>query len=190
MALQSYGPAVDAPAATGSPDLKGALARRTAAILVTVFAASVFLSLLMFPLFRIYGDSMSPTLDEGDVVATLRPGSLSSGDLVVFSFNNKILLKRVVAGPGDWVDIQADGTVLVNGAELSEPYLTPQQKSLGQVDIALPYQVPDGSYFVLGDHRDVSIDSRLAQVGCIPKDQIVGKVALRVWPINELGPIG
>lgn len=155
--------------------------------LATAFAAAVLLSLFVFPLYRIYGESMAPTLEEGDIVLATRPGSYSTGDLVAFSFNNKILTKRIIAGPGDWVDIDDNGTVYVNGQELQEPYLSDGAKGLGQCDISLPYQVPESKYFVMGDRRLVSVDSRLQQVGCIPTEQIVGKLVLRIWPLPTFG---
>lgn len=157
--------------------------------LLGVFAVAVLLSLYVFPVFRIYGESMSPTLNEGDIVVATRPSDYQTGDLVVFSSNNKILTKRVIAGPGDWVDIDQDGNVSVNGQELDEPYLPDGAKSRGQCDISLPYQVPEGHYFVMGDRRSVSVDSRLTQIGSIPQDQILGKLAFRVWPFESFGPL-
>lgn len=158
--------------------------------LAGVFAAAVLLSLYVFPTFRIYGESMTPTLNEGDIVIATKPGNYKSGDLVAFSFNNKLLTKRVIAGPGDWVNIDADGNVSVNDQPLDEPYLQEGAKSLGQCDISLPYQVPENKYFVMGDRRSVSVDSRLTQVGSIPADQIVGKLSFRIWPLPSFGPVG
>lgn len=158
--------------------------------LVGVFAASVLLSTFVLPTFRIYGQSMSPTLNEGDIVVATKSASYSRGDLVAFSYNNKVLTKRVIGCPGDWVDIDASGNVSINGETIDEPYLQPGAKSLGQCDISLPYQVPEDTYFVMGDKRSVSVDSRLTQVGCIPQDQIVGKLALRVWPLGSFGVVG
>ena len=157
--------------------------------LAAVFAASVLLSLFAFPLFRIYGSSMSPTLGEGDVVVADKPAAFGAGELVAFSYNNKTLAKRVIAGPGDWVDIDASGNVSVNGSTLEEPYLQPGAKSLGRCDISLPYQVPEGTYFVMGDRRDVSVDSRSSQVGCIPAEQIVGRLVFRIWPLSGFGTL-
>ena len=163
------------------------LHRTLAVVLAAAFAAAVLLSLFVFPLYCIYGESMTPTLEEGDIVLATRPGSFHTGELVAFSFNNKILTKRIIAGPGDWVDIAEDGTVSVNGQELKEPYLQEGAKSLGQCDISLPYQVPESKYFVMGDRRSVSVDSRLQEVGCIPTEQIVGKLVLRIWPLPSFG---
>ncbi|MGN0286821.1 MAG: signal peptidase I [Atopobiaceae bacterium] len=165
------------------------LHRNVAFAMAGVFAAAVLLSLYVFPMFRIYGESMTPTLNEGDVVVATKPGGYQTGDLVAFSFNNKLLTKRVIAGPGDWVDIDGDGNVSVNGQQLDESYLPEGAKSLGQCDINLPYQVPENKYFVMGDRRSVSVDSRLQQVGCIPADQIVGKLELRIWPLTSIGPV-
>ena len=164
--------------------------RRNAAFAVAaVFAASVLVSTFVLPTFRIYGSSMTPTLNEGDIVVATKVGSYGRGDLIAFSYNNKLLTKRVVGLPGDWVDIDSDGNVSINGKALDEPYLQPGAKSLGQCDISLPYQVPEGTYFVMGDKRSVSVDSRLSQVGCIPQDQIVGRLAVRVWPLTSVGSV-
>ncbi|MGN8688901.1 signal peptidase I [Atopobiaceae bacterium HCP3S3_F7] len=158
--------------------------------LVGVFAASVLLSTFALPTFKIYGQSMAPTLNEGDIVVATKSPSYGRGDLVAFTYNNKVLTKRAIGCPGDWVDIDANGNVSINGEALDEPYLQPGAKGLGQCDISLPYQVPEDTYFVMGDKRSVSVDSRLAQVGCIPKDQIVGRLVLRVWPLGALGVVG
>ena len=153
--------------------------------LITVAAAAVLVATLLMPVLRIYGTSMTPTLDNGQIVVSVKSGELEPGDVVAFYYNNKILIKRVICGSGDWVDIQQDGTVLVNGQVLDEPYLT--EKALGTCDIELPYQVPDGRVFVMGDHRETSVDSRSTSVGCVAQEQIVGRIFFRVWPLNEFG---
>ena len=153
--------------------------------LITVAAAAVLVATLLLPVLRIYGTSMTPTLDNGQIVVSVKTGELEPGDVVAFYYNNKILIKRVICGSGDWVDIQRDGTVLVNGQVLDEPYLT--EKALGTCDIELPYQVPDGRVFVMGDHRETSVDSRSTSVGCLAQEQIVGRIFFRVWPLNEFG---
>lgn len=153
--------------------------------LITVAAAAVLVATLLLPVLRIYGTSMTPTLDNGQIVVSVKTGELEPGDVVAFYYNNKILIKRVICGSGDWVDIQQDGTVLVNGQVLDEPYLT--EKALGTCDIELPYQVPDGRVFVMGDHRETSVDSRSTSVGCVAQEQIVGRIFFRVWPLNEFG---
>lgn len=148
-------------------------------------AVAVLVSTLMFPIFRIYGDSMEPTLESGDIALGSKIGGVQRGDLVAFYLNNKILVKRVIGLPGDWVDIADDGTVSVNGQALDEPYLQPGEKSKGICNITLPYQVPDGRYFVLGDHRAVSVDSRSSEVGCITSDQVEGKMEAVIWPVSR-----
>lgn len=150
-------------------------------------AVAVLVSTLAFPLFRIYGDSMEPTLESGDVVLAHRAGSINRGDLVAFWLNNRILVKRVMGVPGDWVDIDSDGTVSVNGQKVDEPYLHDGALAFGTVNITLPYQVPDGRYFVMGDNRAVSLDSRVTEVGCVPRDQIAGRLDFRIWPFSTIG---
>ena len=161
--------------------------RGTVAVLVVVAAAAVLISNLLLPILRIYGSSMTPTLVNGDLVAAVRNGTYQRGDIIAFYYNNKILVKRVIGMPGEWVDIDESGTVTIDGEPLEEPYLT--EKALGECDIELPYQVPEGRYFVMGDHRSVSSDSRSSQVGCVSEEQIVGKLLFRLWPLDEIGPI-
>ncbi len=161
--------------------------RGTVAVLVVVAAAAVLISNLLLPILRIYGSSMTPTLVNGDLVAAVRNGTYQRGDIIAFYYNNKILVKRVIGMPGEWVDIDESGTVTIDGEPLEEPYLT--EKALGECDIELPYQVPEGRYFVMGDHRSVSSDSRSIQVGCVSEEQIVGKLLFRLWPFDEFGPI-
>ena len=161
--------------------------RGTVAVLVVVAAAAVLISNLLLPILRIYGSSMTPTLVNGNIVAAVRDGAYQREDVIAFYYNNKILVKRVIALPGEWVDIDEEGNVTVNEIPLEEPYLT--EKALGECDIELPYQVPEGRYFVMGDHRSVSSDSRSSQVGCVPEEQIVGKLVFRLWPFSQFGPI-
>lgn len=164
-------------------------ARNIAFALAAVFAASVLLSLFAFPVFRVYGASMQPTLNDGDIIIADKPTSYQAGDLIAFSYNNKTLTKRIIGCPGDWIDISSDGTVSVNGQTLAEPYLAPGAASRGTCDISLPYQVPEGRYFVMGDKRSVSIDSRSSQVGSVPADQIVGRLEFRIWPLSNIGSL-
>ncbi len=161
--------------------------RNTIYALVTVAAVAVLVATLWMPVLQISGNSMTPTLTGGEVVVTLKGSSFETGDIIAFYYDNKILVKRVIAGPGDWVDIKEDGTVLVNEQELYEPYLV--EKALGDCDITLPYQVPESKIFVMGDHRSVSVDSRNTALGCVAYDQIVGKLMIRVWPFEVLGVI-
>lgn len=158
--------------------------RSTVGMLVTVAAVAVLVATLWMPVFKIYGTSMSPNLSDGEIILSRKTSKFVSGDIVAFYYNNKILIKRVIAQPGDWIDITDDGTVYVNQVRLEEPYLT--EKALGECDIELPYQVPDGKIFVMGDHRSVSLDSRSTAIGCISQEQIVGKITLRIWPLNRL----
>ncbi len=153
--------------------------------LLTASAAAVLVATLWLPVLQIYGQSMTPTLNDGEIVFSVKSNHLEQGDVVAFYYNNKILIKRVIAGPGDWVFIDEDGSVYVNSYLLEEPYVP--EKSFGLTDIELPYQVPDGKYFVMGDHRATSVDSRNTVVGCITMDQIVGKILFRVWPMEQIG---
>lgn len=157
--------------------------RSTVYALVVVAAVSVLVASLWMPVLKIFGTSMSPTLFDGDIVVSINSTNFQNGDMVAFYIENKILVKRCIANPGDWVDIDAAGNVSVNGERLEEPYL--EEKALGECNIKLPYQVPEGKYFLMGDHRSVSVDSRNTAVGCIGKDQIVGKILFRIWPFNE-----
>jgi signal peptidase I len=163
----------------------GRVLRSTIYILVVVAAVSILAAVLLFPVFRIYGSSMNPGLVDGDVVVSVKYTDYEPGDIVAFYYNNRILVKRVIAVSGDWVDIDDDGTVYVNGEELDEPYLI--DKALGECNINLPYQVPDGRIFVMGDHRSVSVDSRSTAVGCVADEQIAGKLLLKIWPFKEIG---
>ena len=161
--------------------------RSTIYVLLTVAAVAVLVATLLLPVLRIYGSSRTPSLSEGDVVVSVKGMNFSRGDVVSFYYNNKILVKRVIAFQGEWVNIDDQGNVYVGGTLLDEPYLT--EKALGECDIQLPYQVPDGRIFVLGDHRSTSVDSRSTTVGCVFEEQIVGKIVYRVWPFSSFGPV-
>ena len=161
--------------------------RSTVYTLVVVAAAAVLVATIWMPVLRTYGASMTPTLNEGDIVVSLKGADFQQGDLVAFYLGNKILVKRCIAGPGQWVDIDADGNVYVDGKQLDEPYLT--EKALGDCDLELPYQVPDNRYFCMGDHRSTSVDSRSSVIGCVSEEQIVGKIVFRVWPLPDFGAL-
>ena len=161
--------------------------RSTIYALITVAAAAVLVATLWMPVLQISGNSMSPTLTEGEIVISLNGSGFETGDIVAFYFDNKVLIKRVIAGPGDWVDIDEEGTVFVNDQEIYEPYLV--EKALGDCNIQLPYQVPEERIFVMGDHRSVSVDSRNSALGCVGYDQIVGRLVLRVWPYEMISLI-
>lgn len=159
--------------------------KSTVFALITAAAAAVLVATLWLPVLQIFGSSMTPTLQEGEIVVSIKVNEMEPGDIVAFYYGNKVLIKRYIAGPGSWVDIQEDGTVTVDGTVLEEPYLT--EKSFGICDLELPYQVPDDTYFLMGDHRETSVDSRHTSVGCIAQDQIVGKIVYRVWPMESFG---
>ena len=156
----------------------------TVYVLTIVAAVAVLIATLVLPVLQIEGTSMEPTLYNGDIVLLMKTTRFDRGDLCGFTWNNKLLIKRVIGVPGDWIEIDTDGTVYLNGEKLDEPYV--EQKALGECDLEFPYQVPQEQYFVIGDMRESSIDSRNTVIGCIPKDQIVGKVFFRVWPFSRL----
>lgn len=161
--------------------------KSTVYALIVVAAVSVLISTIWMPVLQIYGTSMKPTLEEGDIVVSLKGSDFESGDLIAFYFGNKILVKRCIAGPGQWVDIDEEGFVYVDGKLIDEPYL--KEKALGDCNIKLPYQVPASRYFCMGDHRSTSVDSRNTAVGCVSEEQIVGKIVFRVWPLPNFGPL-
>ena len=155
--------------------------------LVTAAAAAVLVATLWLPVLQIYGSSMAPTMENGDIVLSMKSSDFQQGDVVALYYNNKILVKRVIACAGEWVDITDEGTVYVNGQELYEPYVL--EKSFGDTNIELPYQVPDGKVFVMGDHRSTSVDSRNTAVGCVAQEQVVGKIFFRIWPFDAFGQL-
>lgn len=159
--------------------------RSTVYALIVVAAIAILIATLWLPVLQISGTSMTPTLQDGEIVLTLKTSELGPGDVAAFYHNNKVLVKRIICGPGDWIDIDENGTVYVNETRLEEPYLT--EKALGDCNIRLPYQVPDDRYFVMGDHRATSVDSRNTAVGCIAQEQIIGKIFFLVWPLNRMG---
>ena len=157
----------------------------TLVMLVVSVAAAFLLATQLMPVLQIYGSSMNPTLWDRDTVVAVKDKTPARGDVVAFNLNNKILVKRVIGVGGDRIDVLEDGTVLVNGEQLEETYIT--AKVDGDPDITLPYQVPEDSYFVMGDHREKSVDSRHTVVGCVTKEQLIGKPVLRIWPWDEIG---
>lgn len=161
--------------------------RSTICTLVVVAAAAVLVATIWMPVLQIYGSSMTPTLSEKNIVISIKGMDFERGDLIAFYVGNKILVKRTIAGPGQWVDIDDDGNVYVDGELLEEPYLT--EKALGDCNIELPYQVPENRYFCMGDHRSTSVDSRNSNVGCVSEEQIVGKIVFRIWPLDEFGAL-
>jgi len=161
--------------------------RSTVFSLLVVAAAAVLIAVLVLPVLQINGTSMTETLQDGDVVVAVNTKKFQTGDIIAFYYNNNILVKRVIASAGDWVDIDQEGNVYVNGKLLEEDYLS--EKALGECNIELPYQVPDGRCFVMGDHRATSIDSRNSAVGCISDGGVVGRIVFRVWPLEEIGII-
>ncbi len=161
--------------------------RNTIVILIVVAALSVLISSFFVTVLKVTGESMSPTLESGQIVIASNSKEFEAGELIAFYYNNKVLIKRVIGSPGDWINIDSDGNVYVNGVLLEETYIT--EKSLTPTDITFPYQVPENRYFVLGDHRSVSIDSRSTTVGCVSEEQLIGKVLYRLYPINVFGKL-
>lgn len=159
------------------------LLRSTIYALIVVAAVAALVATLVLPVLQIAGNSMEPGLKEGNIVVLIKTDKLKTGDLCAFYYSNKILIKRVIGTPGDYIDIQSDGTVLVNGEPLDEPYVS--EKALGECDTEFPFQVPENQYFVMGDRRETSIDSRSSVIGCVPTDQMVGKIFCKIWPLAE-----
>jgi signal peptidase I len=161
--------------------------KSTISALITIAAIAVLLSVLLFPVLRIYGNSMTPILSDEDVVLSVKGSRFDTGDVVAFYYNNKILIKRVIAIAGDWVNIDKKGNVYINEKKIDEPYVA--ELAFGNCDIELPFQVPDEKIFVMGDNRSVSIDSRNTAIGCVSDEQIVGKIIMRIWPLNRIGKL-
>ena len=162
--------------------------RKTVDALIVVAAIAAIIATLLLPVLEIAGTSMEPNLNDGDIVLLVKTDKLETGDLCAFYYSNKILIKRVIATPGDYLWLEDDGTVFLNGTELQEPYLT--EKALGECDISFPYQVPENAFFMMGDQRDTSIDSRSSVIGCISTDHIIGKIVCKFWPISEFAWFG
>jgi signal peptidase I len=161
--------------------------KSTVYVLIVVAAISVLVATLWMPVLRTNGYSMTPTLDDGDVVISVKSANFDRGDLIAFYVGNKLLIKRVIAAPGEWVVIDDDGYVYINDEKLYEDYV--ETPSLGNCNIEFPYQVPESCWFVLGDHRETSVDSRNTAVGCVYEEEIVGRVVFRVWPLGSFGTL-
>ena len=164
-----------------------AVLKSTVCTLGVVAAFAILVATLWMPVLQIYGSSMTPTLHEGQIVVAVKDSDFEKGDLVAFYLGNKLLVKRVLAGPADVVNITQDGTVYINGEEQQEPYVS--EKALGQCDLEFPYQVPESRYFLMGDHRTTSVDSRSSTVGCVAEEQVVGKIVFCIWPLSDFGKV-
>ena len=163
------------------------LLQSTIYTLIVVAAVAVLVAVLFLPVLRIYGSSMTPTLNEGEIVISIKGVDIEPGDVIGVYYGSKLLIKRCIATAGQWVDIDVDGNVYVDNQLLNEPYLI--EHAYGETNIELPYQVPAASIFVMGDHRSTSVDSRNTSVGCIETENIVGKIVFRVWPLDSFGAI-
>jgi len=162
--------------------------RNTIFILVVVAAFAVLVSSFFITVLKVTGDSMTPTFQTGEIVIAQNSSTFETGDVIAFYYNNKVLIKRVIGSPGDWINIDADGNVTVNGVLIDEPYVDALDYG-DNTDITFPYQVPENRYFVLGDHRSVSIDSRSTTVGCVTQEQLIGKIIFRVYPFTSFGSL-
>lgn len=159
------------------------LLRSTVNALIVVAAIAALIATLVLPVLQIAGNSMEPSLNDGEIVLLFKTNQLETGDLCAFYYSNKILIKRIIAVPGDYLWINNDGTVYLNGSEMAEPYVS--EKALGECDVEFPHQVAENHYFMMGDHRETSIDSRSTVIGDIAEDQIIGKILCKVWPISN-----
>ena len=159
------------------------LLRSTVSALIVVAAVAALIATLLLPVLQIAGTSMEPSLMDGDIVLLMKTDRLKTGDLCAFYYSNKILIKRIIATPGDYIWINPDGTVYLNGTELDEPYVA--EKALGECDVEFPMQIIEKSYFMMGDQRETSIDSRSSVIGNISQDQIIGKIICKFWPLSE-----
>ena len=161
--------------------------RSTIYTLITVAACAVLVATLLLPVLQIYGQPMTPSLTDGDIVVSIKGSDYSRGDVIAFYYNNKILVKRVIAFSGEWVDIDDYGNVYIDNEKLDEPYVV--ELAVGECNIELPYQVPEQKVFVMGDHRATSVDSRSTSVGCVDEEEIVGRIVFRIWPLSRFGKI-
>lgn len=164
---------------------RGSSARVVAGVAIVAAALAALIAVFVTPVFEITGTSMTPTLEQGEYVVAIKGSKFNTADVVAINFGSRVLVKRVIAGPGQWVNVKDTGEVTVDGHALNEPYLTERAK--GKCDIQLPYQVPDDCYFVMGDHRSTSVDSRSSSIGCVSRADIVGKIEATVWPLSKAG---
>ena len=166
--------------------------RRTASSVLLSFTVTILcgavLLLLFLPVLEVSGSSMEPTLQDGDILVLLKPGDIRAGEMCGMYAQGRLILKRVIGLPGDVVDMDEAGNVFVNEIQLVEPYVS--QKALGTCDLTFPYTVPENSLFVLGDHRETSIDSRSSLIGCVKVNEVMGQVVARIWPPKSIGWIG
>lgn len=162
--------------------------KSTASSLVVVAAVAVLIATLVFPVLQIKGSSMEPTFFDEEIVVLIKSSNLKRGQLCCFSYQNKFLIKRIVGVPGDQINIDEAGFVYVNGEKLEEPYVT--DRALGECDVTFPVNVTDNHYFILGDHRSTSIDSRSSVVGLVNHEQVVGRIFFRIWPFDAMGTVG
>jgi len=159
--------------------------KSTVYALIIVAAVAVLIATLILPVLQISGTSMEPTLHDDDIVVLIKSKELKRGDLCGFYYSNKILIKRVIALPGEVISIDTEGNVVVNGEELNEPYVS--EKGLGECDVEFPFEVPEGEYFLMGDHRQTSIDSRSSVIGCVARDEIIGRIVFKACPLSDFG---
>lgn len=161
--------------------------KSTLSSLIVVAAIAVLVATLALPVLQIQGSSMEPTLNDEEIVVLLKTSKLTRGQLCCFSYQNKLLIKRIVGVPGDSIIIDTEGYVYVNGDKLDEPYVI--DRAYGECDIEFPFNVTDNHYFILGDHRSTSIDSRSSVVGLVSSEQVVGRIFFRIWPFEKMGDI-
>ncbi len=158
--------------------------RSTLYSLIVVAAVAVLIATLALPVLQISGSSMEPTLNDEEIVVLIKTTNLKRGELCCFTYQNKLLIKRIVGLPGDKITVDQNGNVYVNDEIIDEPYIT--DKALGESDITYPCYVTDNHYFLMGDHRSTSIDSRSSAIGLVSEDYIVGKIFFRIWPFDTI----